>query len=167
MAKATSNIENRLIECLNSGLTTHGFEKASLSRFHALDDFPLDVWKHKTISDNQAVVFLPLLGTKANPGKLAQAIKMPFGKAIGYVPFFYPLRLHVIFLGNAIVNKAKKLEDFLDRADSYRVILQSIHLVDSASMNSVSVRAPGDIAARSQHEIESSIQTFLQAAKNG
>lgn len=54
----------------------------------------LAIWKRKTWNTNRAVVLLSWTGQDDGPGQMAQRVKMPLGKAIGYIPFFVEFRGH-------------------------------------------------------------------------
>jgi hypothetical protein len=90
------------------------------------------------------------------------------GKILGYVTIFYPLGLQIVLTGNSIMNKTDNLEKFIDKFDNQRVVLQSIHVVDLASMKYVSVHTWGQsTTGRFQGAIEGGIQTFLNNTKTG
>jgi len=159
--------EKKLIECLDEKLKPYSFERigSSLSFQHSLP--VVATWKRKTWNTNRAVVVVSLPELDGHPGEFAQTVKLPLGKILGYVTFFYPLGLQIVLIGNSILNKTESLEDFVDKFDNQRVVLQSIHVVDLSLMKSVSVRTWGQyVTGRLQDAIENGIQMFLNNAKS-
>jgi hypothetical protein len=160
-----SEIENRMIKCLDEKLKPYSFEGTNLSS--SSPSLPLLAgWKRKTWNTNRAIAVISLPEFDGQPGEFAQTLKMPLGKIFGYFPFFYPLGLQIVLIGNSLLNKTDNLEKSVDKLDNQRVVLQSIHVVDLEFMKSVSVRTWGQYeTGRFQDAIESGIQTFLANSK--
>ncbi len=155
-----SESESKLIECLDEKLKPYSFERISLSPFSQTLSI-LTAWKRKTWNTNRAIVAISLSERNDRIGKFAQTVKIPLGRKLGYVPFFYSLGLQIVLIGDSILNKTNNLEKSLDKFDNQRVVLQSIHVVDLASMKSVSVRTWGQYeTGRFQDAIENGIQTY-------
>ena len=155
-----SENEKKLIECIDEKLKPYSFERIGLSSFPQALPI-LAAWKRRTWNTNRAVAIIRLVNLDDDLGKFAQSIKFHVGKLIGYLTFIYPLGLQVILIGSAKGN-AEDLKKYTDKFDNQRVVMQSIHVVDLASMKSVSVRTWGQyMTGRFQDAIESGIQTFL------
>jgi hypothetical protein len=153
--------EVRLIEALEEKLRPYSFERLGKTSFRQTLSVPA-AWKRKTWNTNRAIVALSLSGQTDELGRFAQTAKMPVGRAVGYVPFFYSLGLQLILIGDSLLRKTDGLEKSLDKYDNQRVVLQSIHVVDLALRKSVSVRTWGQYeTGRFQDAIESGIQTFF------
>ena len=165
MDSRSENEEKQLVECLDDKLKPYDFKKISLDPF--LDPLMiLAIWRLRSWNANRAVVAVSLPTLKSHPGKYAQMFKIPLGRILGYVPFFYPLRLEIILLGNPVGAQKKKkpdaLEKFIDQNEQQGVILQSINVVDLTTMKSVSARAGNQkVIGRFQDAIEVGITTFL------
>jgi hypothetical protein len=65
-------------------------------------------------------------------GDFARQLKKPLGKALGYLPFFYELGLQLVLVGRDFLHRASDIERFVDTINTQTVILQSIHLVETA-----------------------------------
>jgi len=162
-----SENENKLIECLDEKLKPYSFERIGLSSFPQTLPI-LAVWKRKTWNTNRAVAVISLPESNGHSGEFAQNVKKPLGKLIGYVPILYPLGLQIVLTGNSIINMKDNLEKFIDKFDNQRVVLQSIHVVDFASMENVSAHTWGQYTTgRFQNAIESGILSFLNKTKTG
>lgn len=155
--------DSKLIESVEEKLKPYSFQ-----RMTATPNLPglniTAVWKRRNINTNRAVALLPFPYVGENPGQFAQGIKVPLGKAIGYIPFLNELGLQMIITGPGILAEAKDLSKFLDKINNQRVILQSLHIVDLTARDSASVRTWGQvITGRYQDAIENGIKKFLES----
>jgi hypothetical protein len=155
-------LDSRLIECVEGELKPHSFQ-----RMMGIPELPgvsiAAVWKRRNINTNRAVALLQSAGAARNPGELAQSIKVPLGKAIGYIPFLNELGLQIIIAGPGLLTWSRNLDSFLDKINNQRVVLQSLHFVDLTAKASVSARTWGQFTTgRYQDAIETGIKTFLK-----
>ena len=175
--------EAKLADALTCALRRHGFSRMATTPAPAHVTVTA-AWRRRTWNTNRAVVLLPVpydpadRGDVPDPaqvptgealgyfplyyelGNFCQAAKLRVGKAIGYVPFFYGLGLQLVLTGQCILDRARGLERFVDRIDNQQVVLQSIHVVDLAARQSVSVRTWGQvITGRFQDAVEEAIRT--------
>lgn len=134
-----SQSESKLFECLDEKLKPYSFERMGVSSFPQTLSVRA-AWKRKTWYTNRAIAAISVSELNSQPGEFAQTVKMPLGRSLGYIPFFYSLGFQIIFMGDSILNKTDNLEKSLDKFDNQRVVLQSIHVLDLAVMKSVSVR---------------------------
>ena len=162
-----SDSENKLMASLDENLRPYSFERTSLVSLSP--GLPVTAaWTRKTWNTNRGIALVSLPEAIDQPGKYAQSIKMPLGRLLGYVLFFYPLGLQIILAGNSILEKTGELEKSLDLYDNQQVVLQSINVVDLAEWKSVAVRTWGQYeTGRFQDAIENGIKAFLVNSKTG
>lgn len=154
--------DNKLIECVEGELKPHSFQR--MMETPKLPDVSIAaIWKRRNINMNRAVALLQFSDAAQSPGELAQKIKVPLGKAIGYIPFLNELGLQIIIAGPGLLAWSKNLNSHLDKINNQRVILQSLHFVDLTARHSISARTWGQvITGRYQDAIENGIKTFLK-----
>jgi hypothetical protein len=154
--------DDKLIECVEAELKKHSFQ-----RMTATPNLPYvtiaAVWKRRNINMNRAVALLSFPDALQSPGQFAQSIKVPLGKAIGYIPVLNELGLQIIIAGPGLLVWSNDLSKFLDKINNQRVILQSLHIVDLTARDSASARTWGQaVTGRYQDAIENGIKTFLR-----
>jgi hypothetical protein len=156
--------EQPIIEEIGGALSACGFN----ARDHAerLADLTWSaLWIRKTWNTNRAVALFRLPDDARHAGELSQSIKFQVGKHAGYFPFLYGLGLQLVWLGQAVGQRAEGLSRFVDRVDNQRCIVQSIHVADLADGTSVSVRTWGQLfTGRFQDAIEAALRLALQRA---
>ena len=154
--------DSKLIECVEGELKPHSFQRmAETPKLPGVD--VAAVWKRRNINMNRAVALLPFSDASYNPGAFAQSIKVPLGKAIGYIPVLNELGLQIIIAGPGLLAWSDDLSKFLDKINNQRVILQSLHIVDLTARDSASARTWGQaITGRYQDAIENGIKSFLR-----
>jgi hypothetical protein len=162
--------ESHLVEALDTALRTHMFKSvddtvgAALSR-----DFGVDaawLWRVSGSRGNLAVVVVPLPDSSAHPGRFAQEIKFSVGKLIGYFPFFRWFGLNFVFTGCSVVAQANDLDQYVDKINNQRAVVQSIHVVDLMAMDSFSARTWGQLVTGPvQDTIEEVIKSILSEQK--
>ncbi|HKS39244.1 MAG TPA: hypothetical protein VJX74_01425 [Blastocatellia bacterium] len=155
-------LDSKLIECVEEELKPHLFQ-----RMAETPNLPgvniAAVWKRRNFNTNRAVALLPFSDVGQSPGQFAQSIKVPLGKAIGYIPVLNELGLQMIIAGPELLAWSANLNGFLDKINNQRVILQSLHIVDLTARHSVSARTWGQvITGRYQDAIENGIKAFLR-----
>ncbi len=133
-----------LAHILDGALPTHGFVHHDLHQArsgqqlgnsqHDCNGLLKRAWRRRTWSSNRAAVLLQPNDTLATPavGQWVQQHKIAIGKAVGYVPFFYGVGLQVIVAGVSLATPATGLENYVDKFDNQRAIIQSLYLVDEA-----------------------------------
>jgi|SRR5690554_466149 len=137
------------------------FNKINRTSFAAFED--ISIWRRRTINTNRAIVLIKLsnhiVNNINNIGEYAQEIKIKLGKEIGYIFFIYSLGLQIIFYGDDIIGLADNLEDYVDKYDNQRVVLQSIHILDRQNKKNKSVRTWGQwFTGKYQNLIEEVIE---------
>lgn len=155
-------LDSKLIECVEGELNRHSFQR--MTETPNLPGVEIAaVWKRRNINMNRAVALLPFSDVGQSPGQFAQLIKVPLGKAIGYIPVLNELGLQMIIAGPELLAWSANLDSFLDKINNQRVILQSLHIVDLTARDSASARTWGQaITGRYQDAIEKGIKTFLR-----
>lgn len=118
-----------LTERLERALSVHGFEPKDIGPIVEGVEIA-GAWVRKTWNTNRAVVHLRAPPGQDHLGKIAQQIKIPLGKALGYFPFFYGMGLQVVWSGEAILDRAAQLDGCVDAFDNQRCIVQSLFAVD-------------------------------------
>jgi hypothetical protein len=119
------------------------------------------VWRRRTFNTNRAVALIRPRDHSTHPGEIAQAIKIPVGKQIGYFPFLYGLGLQVIAIGGAPVT-ADDLASYTDKIDNQRSIVQSIFAVHESRECFVSARTWGQfLSGKFQDAIEQALSERL------
>ncbi len=155
-----------LVDCIDAQLKPHSFVKMEEVP-HIAEIVVGAVWRRRTWCTNRGVAILSLVDTTRHPGEFAQGIKLPLGKAIGYFPFFYGLGLQLVVVGQHFLERARDLYSYVDKYDNQRVVLQSIHLVDTAAGKSLSVRTWGQvITGVFQDAVQIGIERFLKSPTN-
>ncbi|MGA9772759.1 MAG: hypothetical protein WBV94_27265 [Blastocatellia bacterium] len=154
--------DDNLIECVEAELKPHSFQ-----RMTETPNLPYvtiaAVWKRRNFNMNRAVALLSFPDALQSPGQFAQSIKVPLGKAIGYIPVLNELGLQIIIAGPGLLVWSNDLSRFLDKINNQRVILQSLHIVDLTARDSASARTWGQaVTGRYQDAIENGIKTFLR-----
>jgi hypothetical protein len=120
------------------------------------------IWKRKTWNTNRGVALLETGPDIDSLEAFVGRVREPIGKAIGYVPFFYPLGLQLILAGRGILSEQSALSRLLSKIDNQTVVLQSIHVIDLNDMAYVSERTWGQVVTgRYQDAIEKGIKSFL------
>jgi hypothetical protein len=121
--------ENSLAQQLAEALMPFGFVSKDIGT--AAVPVPiLGAWVRKTWNTNRAVVHLHAPPGDGDLGQLAQKLKMPLGKALGYFPFFYGLGVQVVWSGQGLGARAARLKESLDVIDNQTCIIQSLFVVD-------------------------------------
>jgi hypothetical protein len=123
--------EQVLAQNLAETLTPMGFVSRDASA--ASVSVPiLGSWVRKTWNTNRAVVHLHAPPGEGELGQLAQKLKLPLGKALGYFPFFYGMGLQVVWSGRDIWARSARLKESVDAVDNQTCIIQSLFVVDLA-----------------------------------
>src|SRR5262249_54865202 len=90
-------------------------------------------WKRKTFGTNRGIVLVVLDDTNTDPGQFARDNRRRLGKVLGYFPLFYELGLQIVVGGRDILQHSVRLNDYVDQVNTQWVVLQSIHVVDTAA----------------------------------
>lgn len=114
---------------LDVALSSFGFEARDLGSSPCAVEIA-GAWVRKTWNTNRGVVHLCAPPGAEDLGEIAQEIKMPLGKALGYFPFFYGMGLQVVWSGEDILERASLLDRAVDSVDNQRCIVQSLFAVD-------------------------------------
>jgi hypothetical protein len=151
----------KLAEFLHHEVAPHGFR-----RFDPPSADPplpwIAAWKRKTWNTNRGIALLRLPAQSAHAGEYARDVRVPAGKAIGYLPFLYELGLQLVLLAPGGLGKAEGLERYVTPVNNSTVLLQSIHLVDPETRAARSVRTWGQVVTGPFIDaIETGISAFL------
>jgi hypothetical protein len=147
---------------LAGALSVHDFKARDIGP--TLGDVEIaGAWARKTWNTNRAVVHLCAPLGEGDLGQLAQGIKIPLGKSLGYFPFFYGLGLQVVWSGEAILDRAAHLARSVDAIDNQRCIVQSLFVVDLSQGRYRQARTWGQVVTgKFQDAIASCLdETFL------
>ena len=149
-----------LAEWINEAVAPHGFRRLD----KVLTGTSLDwvgAWKRKTWNTNRGIALLRLPPDAQHAGEYALDIRKAVGKPIGYIPFLYELGLQLVLCGEGVRQKATNLDRYVTPVNNSTVLLQSLHLVDLNTGESVSSRTWGQvITGKWIDAIESGISTF-------
>ncbi len=155
--------DSPILAALEAALEPLGFRRHELTG--SVPGLAVDaVWRRRTWNTNRAVAVVRVEGEQlpAHPGELAQAIKIPLGKLIGYFPFFYGLGLQLVVRDVLDDEPVERLADYTDKIDNQRCLAQSIHVIDEKAGQFQSVRTWGQvITGRFQDAIEAALETEL------
>ena len=102
-------------------------------------------WKRKTWNTNRGIALLRLPDRAPHAGEYALDIRPAAGKALGYIPFLYELGLQLILTGPGILKKGERLDRYVTKINNSTVLLQSLHLVDPGTRESLSIRTWGQV----------------------
>ena len=149
-----------LAECINKEVGPHGFRRVD----EILTGKSLgwvSAWKRKTWNTNRGIALIHLPTDVPHAGEYARDIRKAAGKPIGYIPFLYELGLQLILCGEGAQQKATDLDRYVTPVNNSTVLLQSLHVVDLNSGESVSSRTWGQvITGKWIDAIESGISHF-------
>lgn len=156
----------KLISNLSEEIDPHIYEKIILNEKLGFDE--IVVWKRKSFNINSAIVLIKLDEKDNNEvkslGKYSKSIKKELGKIIKFTPCFYELGLQIIYYGEDIIDLSYDLNKYVDKINTFTVILQSIHVIDIKNNKSKSVRTWGQIVTgKYQDMIERNIDFILNA----
>jgi len=150
-----------LAACLHAAVAPYGF-----TRFEPVaSKTPLRwvaAWKRKTWNTNRGIALISMPADAANAGEYALDIRKAAGRPIGYIPFLHELGLQLVLCGPGIVKKAEGLDRYVTKVNNSTVLLQSLHVVDTDRVGSLSVRTWGQlITGKYIDAIEEGISRFL------
>ena len=124
------------------------------------------LWKLKTLNVNRGVALVEVdAATLPEPlPNFATRVSKPVGKQLGYFPFFYPVGLQLVIVGRGILLPQEALKKGVSLIDNQTVVVQSVHVVDTAARDTVSVRTWGQvITGKFQDAIEAALREHVQA----
>ena len=131
-----------LAEHLEDAVASHGFRRFTPGG----GGLPwISAWKRKTWNTNRGIALLAVPPGAPHAGEYALDVRVPAGKAIGYLPFLYELGLQLVLCGPGILERSDGLERCVTKLNNSTVLLQSLHLVDPATGASRSVRTWGQV----------------------
>lgn len=117
---------------LNDELTPHGFRQ--LAPVPEVEGARVvAIWKRKTWNTNRGVVVVAVDDSVIDPGEYARLNRRRFGKLVGYIPLLYEVGLQVVLVGPDLLQRAARLNEYVDQINTQWVVLQSIHVVDAAA----------------------------------
>jgi hypothetical protein len=157
--------ERELARSIAEGLAGFGFKPKDIGASIGPANI-VGAWVRKTWNTNRAAVHLraPEAG---DLGELSQAVKMQLGKELGYVTFFYGMGLQLVWSGDAILDRASRIERAVDPIDNQRCIVQSIFVVDLEKAKCAQARTWGQvITGKFQDQIERSIKSVIEPASS-
>jgi hypothetical protein len=138
-------LESSILSSVESELAPMGFVKRPGAATIEQVDI-IAVWARKTWNSNRGVAVL-----RAPPavelGPLAQRLKLPLGKSIGYFPVFYGIGLQIIWFCHSVLPLNRSLGDFVDKIDNQRSIIQSLFVVDLDRNITESARTWGQVVS--------------------
>lgn len=154
--------ERELARSIAEGLAGFGFKPKDIGASIGPADI-VGAWVRKTWNTNRAAVHLRAPEGGGDLGDLSQAVKMQLGEELGYVTFFYGIGIQLVWSGDAILNRASRIERAVDPIDNQRCILQSIFVVDLEKARYAQARTWGQvITGKFQDQIERSIKSVVE-----
>ncbi|MBI3856710.1 MAG: hypothetical protein HY293_13565 [Planctomycetes bacterium] len=151
--------ESDLAQCIDHAVAPHGFER--LMKAGPPPIRWVAAWKRKTWNSNRGIALLSLPDQAPHAGEYALDIRSRAGKSIGYIPFVCELGLQLVLTAPGILKKGDGLDRYVTKINNSTVLLQSIHLIDPESRESLSVRTWGQVlTGRFIDAIEEGIAAF-------
>src|SRR5262245_12714622 len=138
--------EAALAQCIDHAMSVHDFKRFTPTGRPSPLTW-IGAWKRKTWNTNRGIALLALPDQASHAGEYALDIRATAGKFIGYIPFLYELGLQLILTGPGILKKADGLDRYVTKINNSTVLLQSIHVVDPDSRESLSTRTWGQVVS--------------------